>query len=295
MSLHQQTVHLPDPTKNASYNLSKSTVSNGANDTNRRIYVVRHAERVDFVFGEWIPPCFDESGQYVRKDSNMPKHLPVRINSPSAWLLDSPITNIGRCQARLTGDAMKEAGAVISYAYCSPSYRCVQTCHGILEGLGMTHVKIRIEFALFEWMLFYRDNKPEWCTKDELYADNFNIDMEYEPMMSKKELLDLTNENCEEFYRRNHSVVEQFLKSHASGNALMVGHSCTPETCTRLLVGKEPRTKGELFSVLQKVPYCGMVAAEYSPATNEWQLRDSSGFSVTHKQNDRLEWSAIDN
>lgn len=78
----------------------------------------------------------------------------------------------------------------------------------------MGHIKIRVEFALFEWMLFYRDNKPEFCTKDELYADNFNIDMEYESMMTKKELLSLTNENCDEFYRRNHSVVEEFLKTH---------------------------------------------------------------------------------
>lgn len=297
MSSTRQQVHFPDPTKNASYDLSKSTVTNSENDNknHRRLYVARHGERVDFVFGKWIPPCFDDTGNYVRKDANMPKQLPNRANSPAAWLLDSPITNIGMSQARLTGDSMKEAGAVISYAYCSPSYRCVQTCHGILEGLGMSHVKIRVEFALFEWMLFYRDNKPEWCTKEELYADNFNIDMEYESMMTKEELLSLTNENCEEFYRRNHSVVEEFLKTHESGNVLMVGHSCTPETCTRLLVGKDVRKKEELFSLLQKVPFCGMSMAEYSPTKNEWQLKDSSCFPVTHNKNERFDWSAIDN
>lgn len=29
-----------------------------------------------------------------------------------------------------------------------------------IAGLGMTHVKIRVEFALFEWMTWYQDNMP---------------------------------------------------------------------------------------------------------------------------------------
>lgn len=121
--------------RNTVYDLAQSSDRVPIIDKNtRKVYIARHSERVDFTFGRWIPHCFDGEGNYIRKDLNMPKHLPERNNGPDSWLLDSPITNIGIYQARLTGDALKDIGADISYAYCSPSYRCVQTCHGILEG-----------------------------------------------------------------------------------------------------------------------------------------------------------------
>lgn len=74
----------------------------------------------------------------------------------------------------------------------------------------------------------------------------------------------------------------------------MVGHACTLDSCSRLLIGKSARSQAELYRLLQKVPYCSMVAIEQSPTDNEWSLKDPCAFPVTHNKNARFEWKAID-
>ena len=39
----------------------------------------------------------------------------------------------------------------------------------------------------------------------------------------------------------------------AGGNVLLVGHAATLDTCSRQLVGREPRQVNELMSIVRKV------------------------------------------
>lgn len=182
---------------------------------NQKLFVLRHGERVDFTFANWTKNCFLPDGEYKRLDLNLPKSLPKRNAPLSAWQNDSPLTMIGVHQARLTGDMMRDINVDIGVAYTSPSYRAIQTCHALLEGLNLHRtVKMRIEPGLFEWCGWYPGPIPEFCTSDNLVEFGLNVDTDYVPLVSVAELSTKhKNESIAEFYRRNHDVTESATKN----------------------------------------------------------------------------------
>ena len=123
--------------------------------------------KIDF---KWIPYSFDAKHSYTRKDLNMPlkENIPQRTGGPDTFAKDCPLTRIGCIQARLTGEAMRDSSASISHVYCSPSLRCIQTAHYILQGLGKLELKIHIEPGLFEWLAWYQDVMPNWMSAQDL-------------------------------------------------------------------------------------------------------------------------------
>ncbi|XP_053690027.1 protein UBASH3A homolog [Sabethes cyaneus] len=257
----------------------------------RRIYVLRHGERIDFTFGTWIPYCFDDIGNYIRKDLNMPKSLPRRKSS--LWQRDSPLTNIGRYQARLTGEAMKDAGVRIDHVFSSPSFRCIQTATSILEGLGLkgTH-PIHVEPGLFEWLAWYQDGLPEWMSNEELIAADYNITLDYDPISKVNQLKEQLQESLEDFYCRNSAVTEHLIKT-TSGNILLVGHATTLDTCTRHVVGEKLRSTNDMSRIMQKVPYCSMAVMESENGTAGWNLVEPPCDPVTHTNNNRFDWKIL--
>lgn len=272
---------------------SKSPV---ADTTTRKIYIMRHGERVDFTFGDYVPHCFDAAGNYTQKDLNMPESFPVKKNGVASWSKDSPLTNVGVFQAQLVGAGLKKSGVKIDSVYCSPAYRCVQTCDALLDGLGVkSSLKIFIEPCLFEWLAWYQDGVPDFYDPHELQQLGFNIDTNYQPILSLDGLKSKLSENIDEFYDRNCQLSEMVAKDNSLGNALFVGHAITLDTCTRKIRNKKLRQPSEIARLMHKIPYCSLISIE-SPKTNAsvWEFAEPPFCQITHTNNQRFDWHAID-
>ncbi|XP_071547938.1 ecdysteroid-phosphate phosphatase isoform X2 [Panulirus ornatus] len=260
----------------------------------RKVIVARHGERVDFTFGDWIRFCFDEAGNYQRRDLNMPETLPERKGAPHSFYKDCPLTNIGLLQATLVGQAMKANGTEVHHVFCSPSLRCVQTCTNILRGLGIAeYMPINIEPGLFEWLAWYHDGMPVWMTLDELMDAGFSINCNYDPLIRKEELKD-THESCEQYYGRNAYVAQSIINTTQSqgGTVLLVGHAATLDTCTRQLVGGAPRSAHEMTSIIKKVPY-GCTAMMGEVASGHWTLFPPPVFPATYAGIMEFDWRVL--
>lgn len=258
----------------------------------RRLFIVRHAERVDFTFGDWISFCFDKSGNYKRSNLNMPESVPDRTGGPRDFFKDCPLTKIGLYQATLTGEAMKKSGIVFSHVFCSPSLRCIETCAAILKASGNYHTLINVEPGLFEWLAWYHDGMPKWMTLQEMKSFGFNICMDYKPVITVEELQGKL-EPSEQYYMRSLCTTETILKKSAptGKTILLVGHAATLDTCTRQLIGNPPRNGQDLQSLVYHIPYCSVAMAEEQDG--KWKLAEPPFPSLMHSNNARFDWACL--
>ncbi|CAB1347769.1 unnamed protein product [Coregonus sp. 'balchen'] len=160
--------------------------SNHSRLPKRTLFVCRHGERMDVVFGKhWLSLCSDSKGRYVPTNLNMPVSLPMWSGGHRDYDMDTPITVFGSTQAQIVGEALLESNTVIDFVYCSPSLRCVQTAQNILKGLQQDgKLKIRVEPGLFEWTKWVSGSSlPAWIPPTDLAASHFSVDTTYRPLI----------------------------------------------------------------------------------------------------------------
>lgn len=284
--------------------LNQAAKQEKGSTTPRRLYVARHAERIDFTFGAWLPICFDAAGNYTRRDLNMPNTVPERTGGYQDYAKDSPLTKIGLYQATLTGTAMSESGVTFTHVFASPSLRCIQTCTNILAALHFDEVLINVEPGLFEWLAWYPEGTPAWMSPAELKKLGFHINLDYRPLIEADDLRH-KKESVEQYYMRSFYVAQGALKRTAAegGNVLLVGHAATLETCTRQLTGRKPRSAAELVQLVHKIPYCGLCVAQEvvapdaaggdGAAAASWALVAPPIPPLTHSANARFDWRCM--
>lgn len=260
----------------------------------KRAIILRHGERVDFTFGsEWIENCFNEHNNYTRMDLNMPERLPDRERVPADWTNDSPLTVVGLFQARQLGTSLKNFGVKFSSVFVSPAFRCIQTATEVLRAMD-SDLQLNVELGMFEWLAWYENfGFPNWMTTKELLAAGYNINKDYQPVMDRISEEHI-RESLEEFYNRNSNTMQEILRTN-SGDILVVGHATNLDTCTRQIVGKEPRSRNDIRVLLPKIPYLGCSAIQEVEGSSEvYELVDPPCLTFTHTSSNKFDWNILD-
>ncbi|XP_063904828.1 ecdysteroid-phosphate phosphatase-like [Zophobas morio] len=182
----------------------------------------------------------------------MPETVPKRSGGYNTYLKDSPLTKIGIFQAQLTSEAFKKAQINVSHVYCC----------------GKNDIKIKVEPGLYEWWAFFGDSLPESLTPEELTTCGYNIDLEYQPIISI-DALGGKKETHAEYCSRSLVVSTEAMNAHSHGNVLFVAHGCTVAVCSWELTGKKTEVTQETLDVAVGVPYCGFI--EVCQCGDKWK------------------------
>ncbi|VDP11985.1 unnamed protein product [Onchocerca flexuosa] len=203
----------------------------------RRLLVVRHGERCDLTFSHqginWMEQAFDTNGRYHPFDLNLPRNLPKRNDGFEMFASDTPLTEMGYLQSKLTGRALRDHGVKVDHVYCSAALRCVQTAVGIIKGMDSCTLKINVEPGLYEWMYWCRNSIPSWMTPEELNRLGYPINSYYIPLLKPNDLC--INETLNDFYERSFALVRKILSIHSEGTVLLVTHGPSVDALTRQL------------------------------------------------------------
>ncbi|XP_030034053.2 protein UBASH3A homolog isoform X2 [Manduca sexta] len=263
------------------------------NKNRRWIFAMRHGERVDLTYGPWVNFCFDDSGNYTRKDLNLPLKLGERVGGAESYAKDTPLTRVGQLQAQLVGEGLRLAGVSVAHVYASAALRCVETAHNFLIGLqGDPSVKIKVEPGLFEYKMWHMaKGMAPFMTPLELHKAGYNIDLSYKPYF---DLDTTTNETLDEFYERGEKVMQSAVKESEAegGNVMFIGHAATLDQMVLALqrLGDKFNFTGYNISKnLLKVPYCALAAMRDKP----WEVVCPPCPPSINSSSGRFDWKML--
>lgn len=252
-------------------NTQQGNGATSSNDKDRRwIFAMRHGERVDLTYGQWVHYCFDENEQYIRKDLNMPLKLAERAGGKDSYSKDTPLTRIGRLQAQLVGEGLRLAGYTVKHVYASAALRCIETAHAFLEGLQSDpSIKIKVEPGLFEYKNWHLGpGLAPFMTNVELYKAGLNVDLNYRPYLE----VDVeTPETVDDYYKRGELVAQSVVKEteKEGGNIIFIGHAATLDitkiALKRLDQNRTDYPPYQITKNLLRVPYCALGALRDKP------------------------------
>ncbi|EFO25690.1 hypothetical protein LOAG_02791 [Loa loa] len=227
-----------------------------------RLVVMRHGERIDDLFPEWIRKS-TSSGSYRAFDLNMPLALPELKRPFRDYEDDTVISEMGYVLGEMVGRGLLVNKSIPDIVYSSPALRCVQTAHSVLKGMAKEdEIKIRIEPTLFEFTDLHPNGQPKFATPQELYKAKFNIDTDYVPFTKMENIWEM-NETIEMYSERVQNLLQKLATTYEWSQRddgsliLVVGHASTVD----LAIGafrEPPRTvlARELISHGTKFPYC---------------------------------------
>ena len=80
----------------------------------------------------FISICFAQES--VARCSN--KIIHRSAGGADSYGKDAPLTRVGQMQAYLVGEGLRAARLPLRHLYASPSLRCVETAHNMLQGIA---------------------------------------------------------------------------------------------------------------------------------------------------------------
>lgn len=179
---------------------------------NRKIYIARHGERLDFVDPDWY------------------------ANSETPH--DPPLTDRGRGQATDLGKFLRDSN--IKHVYVSPFSRCVNTAFNAAREIHPS-ISINVEPGACEWLNedWYDDavNGPVWRSTEDLAKEFPSVNTDYKSVFPMTHNFDAFPETEDECLQRCLKMVRAILDTvEGDGEVLIVGHGSSVEALNRGLV-----------------------------------------------------------